>query len=72
MVQSLLHRGEFFSDVKKQVLEKQVFIFALQTQISPRGYIWGGGKMTLRAGIIVSALSQMGDWNGMVIPLSTE
>jgi len=29
-------------------------------------------KMTLREGIIVSALSQMGEWNGMVIPLSTE
>jgi len=31
-----------------------------------------GVKMTLRAGIIVSALNQMGDWNGMVIPLSAE
>jgi hypothetical protein len=40
---------------------------------SPRGDISGVGvKTTLRAEIIVSALNQMGDWNGMVIPLSTE
>jgi len=40
---------------------------------SPLGDISGVGvTMTLRAGIIVSALNQMGDWNGMVIPLSAE
>jgi hypothetical protein len=62
-------RGEVKKLVEKNRLSELV---ALQTQISPRGYSLSRLKTNLPAGIIVSALNQMGDWNGMVIPLATE